>query len=238
MSSAVQSGDSPGLAALFWCFSVFSVAAAGFFIRSNVLRALTAPQQMTPADEIEIVQLMRKARLESRGYASFFGWSIDRDQEELGAAKALAESLQLDEKLFFQDLKLRGRGNDPPDLEALSLSGERLALEVTELVDGAAIQAYKAGKVHAGAIWDRKKFIGVVSSLLAEKAKRFSKLKGSPYPGGYVIIVFTDEPELTTQSVENYLKEHTFNNVPDVSRSYLVLSYDPAMGRCPYFILT
>jgi len=192
---------------------------------------------MTPEDEIEIVQLIRKARLESRGYASFFGWSIDRDQEELGVAKALAESLQLDGKLFFHDLKLRGRGNDPPDLEALSLSGERLAFELTELVDGAAIQAYKAGKVHDWATWDRKKFIDLVSSLLAEKAKRFSKLKGSPYPGGYVIVIFTDEPELTNQAVGNYLQGHTFSNAPDVSGSYLVLSYDPALGRCPYFIL-
>jgi hypothetical protein len=193
---------------------------------------------MTPEDELEIVQLMRKARLESRGYASFFGWSIDRDQEELGAAKALAESLHLDGKLFFHDLKLRGRGNDPPDLEALSLLGERVALELTELVDGAAIQAYKAGRVRDWAKWDRKKFIDLVSSLLANKAKRFSKLKDPPYPGGYVIVIFTDEPELTKQTVENYLEGHTFSKSSDVSGSYLVLSYDPTLGHCPYFDLT
>lgn len=193
---------------------------------------------MTPEDEIEIVQLMREARLKSRGYASFFGWSIDREQEELGAAKALAESLELDGKLFFHDLKIRGSGNDPPDLEALSVSGERIAFELTELVDGAAIQAYKDGKVHDWATWDRKKFIDLVSSLLANKATRFSKLKGSPYPGGYVIVIFTDEPSLTTQAVENYLKGHIFCNAPDISGSYLVLSYDPALGRCPYFNLT
>ncbi|QJD91669.1 hypothetical protein HH213_17200 [Duganella dendranthematis] len=193
---------------------------------------------MTHEEELEIVQLMRKARLESRGYASFFGWSVDRDQEELGAAKALAESLELDGKLFFHELKLRGRGNDPPDLEALSLLGERLAFELTELVDGAAIQAYKAGRVYDWALWDRTKFIDLVSSLLTKKAKRFSKLKGSPYPGGYVIVIFTDEPELTKQTVENYLKGHTFSKSPNVSGSYLVLSYDPTLGRCPYFDLT
>lgn len=193
---------------------------------------------MTPEDEIEISRLIRKARQKSRGYASFFGWSIDRDQEELGVAKALAESLQLDGKLFFHDLNLRGRGNDPPDLEALAHSGERIAFELTELVDGAAIQAYKAGQVHDWATWDSKKFIDTVSSLLTKKAKRFSKLKGSPYPGGYVIIVFTDEPELTINTVGGYLKDHIFSNIPDVAHCFLVLSYDPAVGRCPYFILT
>lgn len=41
--SAVRPGEDPKFAAVFWCFSAFSVVAAGFFIRSNVLRALTAP---------------------------------------------------------------------------------------------------------------------------------------------------------------------------------------------------
>jgi hypothetical protein len=45
--SAVRSGEEPRFVALFWCFSIFSVAAAGFFIRSKVLRALTAPVRVS-----------------------------------------------------------------------------------------------------------------------------------------------------------------------------------------------
>lgn len=45
--SAVQSGGALAFIALLWCFSIFSLAAAGYFIRSNVLRALTAPVRVT-----------------------------------------------------------------------------------------------------------------------------------------------------------------------------------------------
>lgn len=45
--SAVRSGETPAFIALFWCFSIFSVVAAVFFIRSSVLRALTAPVRVT-----------------------------------------------------------------------------------------------------------------------------------------------------------------------------------------------
>jgi len=40
--SATRTGEEPKFVILFWCFSIFSVVAAGFFIRSGVLRALTS----------------------------------------------------------------------------------------------------------------------------------------------------------------------------------------------------
>lgn len=43
--SAARSGETFAFSVLFWCFSLFSVAAAVFFLRSNVLQALTSPLQ-------------------------------------------------------------------------------------------------------------------------------------------------------------------------------------------------
>lgn len=100
---------------------------------------------MNSDDEKEIIAEIRAAHAKARGYADFFGWATDRDLEEWGVVSSLGESLQADNALFFSNLVRRGRPKDPPDCEARTESGERLAIEVTELVDGQAIQAFKEG---------------------------------------------------------------------------------------------
>lgn len=124
---------------------------------------------MTPEDEREIAALMRAAREKSRGYADFFGWAIDRDLEEWGVLASLRESLESNGQLFFCDLKLRGRGNDPPDCEAVDANGKRIAIEVTELVDGRAIQAYQNGKVYDWADWTKDRFVSSLAERIAAK---------------------------------------------------------------------
>src|SRR5690349_21800948 len=114
---------------------------------------------MTPEDEKEIVACMRAARAKDRGYASFYGWSTDRDLEEWGVTNTLSESLRHAGGSFFDDLKLRGRGNDPPDCEAVDTEGNRIAIEVTELVCPVAIQAYKEGRVYDWADWPSNRLI-------------------------------------------------------------------------------
>jgi hypothetical protein len=192
---------------------------------------------MTREDEARIVAAMRAARAKARGYADFFGWSADRDLEELGVITALAESLRADRALFFSDLVRRGRSNDPPDCEAVDRDGDRIAIEVTELVDESAIRAFKAGRVYDRADWDREKFLLRLYSLIAGKDRRYPELKGSPYPGGYVVVVFTDEPMLTRTAVEGFLAGHAVPEPRYIDRTFLVLSYDPGVERCPYFEL-
>ncbi len=189
---------------------------------------------MTPEDEKEIAALMRAARAKSRGYADFFGWAIDRDLEEWVATTFLCESLQANGELFFSDLKRRGRGNDPPDLEAKDVNGKRIAIEVTELVDGRAIRAYKRGDVYVFADWSKDGFISSLAERIAEKGKRYAKLKDGPYEGGYVVIVYTDEPMLRVDTVKTFLDGHSFSRPNGVTRAFLLLSYDPDTGSCPH----
>lgn len=190
---------------------------------------------MSPEDESEIAGHIRAAIRKARGYADFFGWATDRDLEEWGVLTSLAESLDATGALFFRHITRRGRGNDPPDLEALDLSGRRVAFEITELVDGEAIQAYKAGRHYDWGEWTQDKFIANLSALLAAKDRRFSKLRDPPYPGGYVVVVFSDEPDLPPAKVEALLRGHNFSGLVNVDRAFLLLSYDPSTHRCPYF---
>lgn len=192
---------------------------------------------MSPEDEHAIAEAMRAAREKSRGYAGFFEWSTDRDLEEQGVAGHLAEALDANGAPSFSEIAIRGRGHDPPDLEAIDASGKRVAIEVTELVDGKSIQAFKAGRHFDWAKWDQVKFLISITHLLKEKSARFPKLKGGPYDGGYVVLVFTDEPELQRSTAERYLAGHTFQGLGSVNRAILLLSYDPSIGQCPYFEL-
>ena len=192
---------------------------------------------MSSDDPERINDAIREAIRRARGYADFFGWTPNRDLEEQGVLTSLAESLEADASLFFSAISIRGRGNDPPDLEAFDSSGSRIAFEVTELVDGQAIQAFKNGRPYDFAEWDQQKFLSALGSLLNGKNDRFHKLKGSPYPGGYLVVVFTDEAALPSSVVESYLQGHTFAGLTNIDRAFLLLSYDPTVERCPYFEL-
>lgn len=192
---------------------------------------------MEPEGQEEMNEAISAAIRRARGYADFFGWATNRDLEEQGVLTSLAESLEADSSLFFSGIAMRGRGSDPPDLEALDSHGSRIAFEVTELVDGHAIQAYKAGQPYDSAEWNKEKFLTSLRTLLVAKSNRFHKLKDAPYPGGYVVVAFTDEPELPRVTVAAYLQDYVFSGLSNVHRAFLLLSYDPSVGRCPYFEL-
>lgn len=189
-------------------------------------------------DEDEIIAMLRAAQDKARGYADFFAWTIDRDLGEWGVAWSLAESLEADNALFFSDLKSRGRPNDPPDCEALTHDGERLAIEVTELVDSETIRAYKAGQTSDWAEWSKEKFRSFLQERISKKDARFTELKDAPYKGGYVVVVHSDEPELSRGTVEKFLYVIQLEKPTHIDRVFLVLSYDPFVERCPYFELT
>jgi hypothetical protein len=192
---------------------------------------------MTPEDEREILALMREARKKDRGYANFFSWPIDRDLEELGVVKSLQEALGRAGTAPFTDIASRGRGEDPPDCEARNASGQRVAIEVTELVNGKAIAAFKKGDRYAWASWTRKEFLTALTDLIQHKDKRFPKLLGTPYPGGYMVVVHCDETELSASQVAAFMEGARGIACSYITQAYLLLSYDPTLECCPHFLL-
>ncbi|MGZ8983352.1 MAG: hypothetical protein ACXW11_05285 [Methylotenera sp.] len=161
---------------------------------------------MTSDEEAKITTATRAARAQARGYADSFSWPINRDLEELGVLQSLAASLDAEGTLFFSDLTLRGRSNDPPDCEALNPQGLRIAFEVTELVNPEAIRSHQAGNTYEFAEWPREKFHLRLAELLLRKDARYPYLKGAPHHGGYMVVIFTDEPRLPRATVETLLK--------------------------------
>lgn len=176
-------------------------------------------------------------RSQKRGYASFFEWPLDRNLAELGVVNYLVASMAADGQNLFDNIQSRGRGNDPPDCEATDSEGRRVAIEVTELVDPKGIANYQAGRIGEWAVWSQSSFLAGITDRLAAKAKRTAALKDGPYPGGYAVVIFTDEPHLNQAAVNAYLKGHRFPAFDGLSMAFLLLGYDPAIKRCPWFRL-
>ena len=191
---------------------------------------------MSSKDGRTITALMRSARAKARGYADFFGWATDRTLEEWGVTNALRESLERSSEAFFYDLKSRERGADPPDCEAVDNEGRRIAIEVTELVSEKAIRATKRG-MNVWANWSEEHFIASLAARIKEKGDRYVTLKDGPYEGGYIILVHTDEPMLSTDIVRAFLDGRAFHRPEGVTRAFILLSYDPRLQTCPYFEL-
>jgi hypothetical protein len=176
-------------------------------------------------------------RSQKRGYASFFEWPLDRNLAELGVVNYLLASMAAEQQEQFNQVKSRGRGNDPPDCEARDGDGQRVAIEVTELVDAQGIANYQAGRTDDWVIWTREQFLAGIEERLAAKARRTTALKDGPYPGGYAVVIFTDEPHLTQAAVGAYLANHHFPPFTGLNMAFLLLGYDPAIQRCPWFRL-
>ncbi|WP_175657658.1 hypothetical protein [Burkholderia vietnamiensis] len=194
---------------------------------------------MKPEDDENQLTFLRQAgQAKARGYADFFSWVTDRDLEEWGVVTTLWEVMDRNGEAFFHKLQMRPRPTDPPDAEAVDSDGKRIAIEITELVDGRAIQAHKAGATFAWAQWPRDKFLKSLSKRIADKGKRYPVLKEGPYEGGYVVLIHTDEPMLQIETVRKHLEGHTFSRPQGVTRAILLLSYDPRSASYPYMDLS
>jgi hypothetical protein len=196
---------------------------------------------MNPSSDAELLEFLRTAVDRARGYADFFLYAADRDLEEWGISTALAESLHAQGASFFSSVSSRKRPNDPPDCEALDGCGLRLAIEVTELVDGATIESAKRARAEGRrtpwADWSRQGFLTQLNARLTAKDAVAPRLKGGPYPAGFVVVIHTDEPRLNRMVVAEYLADAQLTRLSHVSRAFLLLSYDPSIQRCPYLEL-
>jgi hypothetical protein len=143
------------------------------------------------------------------------------------------ESLQHRGETLFDRVSSRGRGNDPPDCEAVGADEAPVAIEVTELVDPDAIVAHKNKRPYEWKDWSREKLQDAVARLLIAKAARRKSLKGGPY-SEYIVLIYTDEPMLAYDTAVTLLDGTRFATSRHIDRAFLLISYDPKVGYCPY----
>ena len=179
--------------------------------------------------------LVDQSKQKKRGYSDFFAWPVDRQLEEWAIVDSLKESLEKANAGFFNSLVARGRGIDPPDCEANLFEGGKLGIEVTELVDPAAILAYKNGDTSQQAEWSEDKLIKSITHRL--QAKDIStNLKGGPYDQ-YILVIHTDEPLLSFDYTYPLLSNTPFQYYSLIDRAFLLMSYDEKHQCCPFIEL-
>ncbi len=191
---------------------------------------------MSDNDDAEFIEALRTAAEgERRGYADFFSWP-DRSVAEWGIATTFAEAAPAEPGAPFGHIVPRGQGNDPPDCEAKDCHGRRIGIEITELVSQRAIeQVRRSGEPYSLlALWTRELFLAQIADLLAKKDAK--TLKDPPYDE-YIVLIHTAEMYLPAATVDGWLSGHRFPAPKQVSRAYLLLSYDAHVPGYPYFRL-
>jgi hypothetical protein len=181
-------------------------------------------------DEDDLVEMVQDAVRKQRPYASFFYWPV-RAIAEWGIANAFSESAASEAGFPLRELQARQPGDDPPDCEGIDAEGRHIGIEVTELVDGDAIARARRTGDNVWSTWDTPRIRAALDHLLTEKDSK--TLHGGPYDE-YLVLIHTDEPALTFEQIEAAVFGHSFPNLLQVQRAYILLSYDPLRRGYPY----
>jgi hypothetical protein len=167
-----------------------------------------------------------------RGVNDFFDWR-DKTTKEHDIANEALRGLRAD--------NLRP-GSDPPDCEG-TIDGARCAIEVTELVHEKtlkrSIKAIKQREVNkepgenseAYFAWDRNDLVNRIQALINNKDEKLARTKDGPYDR-YILVVHCDEMFLNISAVKRLTAGVVFLSKL-INDLFLLLSNEPAMGRCP-----
>lgn len=186
-------------------------------------------------DQREWEDFLDVVKANDRPYAGYFAWRSDRAVEEIGVVQSFHESLEHCGEGFFHSFSARGPGNDPPDCEALSTAGDRIAIEVTELVDGESIAA---AKINAPLNWTpftKSALSRLLSERIAKKDNP-SDVKGGPYKQ-YLLVIYCDDPRVLDYELIEHVRGSRFSSTRLLNRAFLLFSYSPWEKCCPYIEL-
>lgn len=187
-------------------------------------------------DWAAVLRVMREAAERSRGYASYWEWTPDRSQAEVGVVQVLASFLSHIEGVSCATV--RPLPDDPPDVLLELTNGRRLGVEVTELVspEAAALHRHRKrtgkGDPFAWADWPPEavatalvKAVEIKDAKLARRRADFDEV---------LLAIATDEPMITLGVAEQALRQCA-PAVKAIGRAFLLLSYHPEVdkGRFP-----
>jgi len=173
---------------------------------------------------------MKKSREIPRKYASFFQWH-NRDIMELGVCKHLGDYLSAEGRGDVSSYKL---GEDPPDC-IIALNGQDVAVEITELVDPAAIKEQVKHNVAYpdGIEWNVDVLAEKLNTILIKKDNPKDKADLREKSSQYWLVIHTDEPELMYPEFERLFDASMLVDTSLIDEVYVVFGYDPRVKCCP-----
>ncbi len=169
-----------------------------------------------------------------RKHAPYFALSKDKQQNEFEVAHLFNEELKNRGAKYFHSIVARESGKDPPDCEAIGNDGERIGIEVTELVDEDSITSAINGKMIGQSLPKPSEVIEKVSAMI--RRKDCAKVKDGPYDL-YILIIYCDDPKFLAFKIYKKLLNARFGPTNLIDHAYFLESYNPFKNCCPYYEL-
>ncbi|HEY2988474.1 MAG TPA: hypothetical protein VGL11_12165 [Candidatus Binatia bacterium] len=161
-----------------------------------------------------------------RQYASFFEGPA-KERKERAVAEEFIASLNADSGLGLSNLQLQRP--DPPDLTCISARGERVAIEVAEVVCEEAVRRTAHGE-EVLRVWRSGELSSSVTALLRRKDEK--TFHGGPFEQIFVCL-FTDEPMLTLESARAELDGARFGAFKQITGAFFLFSYQASTQSFP-----
>lgn len=138
-----------------------------------------------------------------------------------------------------QKLYLRLCEQDPRDCEAFDTCGNLVGWEVVGLCD----QEVEKHNARATTIkdmvyrdWTQEELVAEIARTIKVKDAKIAKKKSeSPeWPFACVhLVIPTDEDAFTREMAESMRNQFSTLQADNIKEAYLLLSYDPSIGKCP-----
>jgi hypothetical protein len=187
------------------------------------------PDERTkPFDRGKVGLALLEAIAKRRGYADHFDWH-EKSAKEWGIVQTFKEELERDHgPLITSGVQHPGGGeNLPPDYQLTTHTGERWAIEITELVNQKAVERTKRGQ-DVVALWPDDELIAKFRAIVSRKDKP-KNVKGYDR---YLLLVHVDESMLPAERLSAVLGAVTFETHL-INEIYVLVSYDPSTQRYP-----
>ncbi len=157
---------------------------------------------------------------QKRKYAAHFEYP-DKTIKELGVVRAWVDLLEG----RYHSPACGPHPNHAPDCVVLDRAQRPVGVEVCELVDRGAIEKHLHGSRNYK-LYGEREFLSAVAGILARKASR-------KYHGAYaklIVLIHTDEYDLTYERCAEWLRENIFFRVPKLAEAYIIFSYRPQVS--------
>ena len=192
-------------------------------------------------DEDKVVEALRKAVVEAlpkaadaeKGYADFDRWP-DQQTKDHGLGQEFTAALCAHFNISIKTILPVPRDFDPPDL----IADGSIGIELTEFVDPEMVRA-AARRKRAGETrdqyrhWEKDEFLARIKEIVLRKDAGTPKTRDSW--DQYWLVIHTDEPELTPEIVESYLRDWSPIISRLLTRCFLLMSYFPSHEGRPLF---
>lgn len=164
-----------------------------------------------------------------RKHADYFE-ANSKVSKEIGVVRDFLDVLCYESDDYYVSLM---PASDPPDVKAVMNSGKEIYFEVTELVNEKAIEKQIVESdeyCREILVWDKDKFSQKINEICGLKNKKCQKV----FKEGrrVILLLFTDEPRLNSETIRDYLKEFEFDFENFFDDIYILTGYEPVSKGC------